>query len=185
MRKKPEIEDMLKSFIRDELAKNPLASVQAIRTQLYRYGYYSIYKGQLDWHYISKLIRKVRVENIAQLSTEDRRARWAAVRERHRILTQKLMEIADSEKTSVTKGDQLPTIREKIEAISTIMKWDTAMLWAEAQINLLDKTDTIEKKRTRAVIMTDTISETRALTQPSIKRVALTRKIKQREVTAA
>jgi vacuolar-type H+-ATPase subunit I/STV1 len=184
MRKKPEIEDMLKDVIRDELAKNPLASVQEIRTQLYRYGYHSVYQGQLDWHYISKLIHKVRIENIARLSTEDRHARWAAVRERHRFLTKKLMAIAASETTSTSKGDGRPTIHDQIEAANTIMKWDAAMLCAEAQIKIMDKTQTIEKKHTRAVIMTDTISETRMLAQPNIKKVALNHGTYQREMTA-
>ena len=165
------------SVIRDELAKNPLASVAEVRTQLYRAGYYSIYKGQLDWHYISKLMRKVRVQNIARLSTEDRHLRWAAVRERHRILTGKLMAIVEAKIVNTVKGDGYPTVHDQIAAAHVIMKWDTAMLFAEAQLNMIDQSQTIEKKRTRAVIMTDTVSETRVIGQPRIKKV----NIKHRE----
>jgi hypothetical protein len=189
MRKQPEIEGALKSFIRDELAKNPLASVETIRAELYRCGYYSIYRGQLDWHYISKLMRKVRVENIARLSTEDRRARWAAVRERHRILTEKMMSIVNAKMVRTVKGDGYPTVHDQIAAASVVMKWDVAMLWAETQLNLIEKPEAIEKKHTREVIVMDTVSETRVLGRPGMSKTSLNNRTpaaaKGRELTVA
>ena len=70
-----------------------------------------------------------------------------------------------------------PSQRDRISAANTILKWDMAMLFAEAQINMIDQTQTIKKKRTRAVIMTDTISETRVLARPSMKKASLKNKV--------
>jgi hypothetical protein len=189
MRKQPEIEDALKTVIRDELALNPLASVQRVRMTLYMSGMHSATNGTLDWHYISKLMKKVRTENLVKLAPENRTEKLVALKERHRILTEKLLDIVEGKPIVNLAGVVMPTQRDRISAANTILKWDMAMLFAEAQINMIDKTQTIEKKHTRAVIMTDTISETRVLSQPSSKRVmpgsqASVRK-EQRELTAA
>lgn len=173
MRKQPEIEDALKTVIRDELALNPLASVQKVRMALYTSGLHSASNGALDWHYISKLMKKVRTENVVKLAPENRIEKLVALKERHRILTEKLLDIVNGKPGIMFGQVAYPSQRDRISAANIILKWDMAMLFAEAQINTIDQTQTIEKKRTRAVIMTDTISETRVLVRPSIKSATL------------
>lgn len=163
MRKQPIVEDAMKTVIRDELALNPLASVQKVRMALYLQGFHSVNNGTLDWHYVGKLMQKIRKENIAKLSTENRKERLVALKERHRILTEKMLDIVEG-KPSVTMAGVVQTRqRDRVAAANMILKWDMALLFAEAQLNMIENTQTIEKKRTRAVMLVDEISETRRL----------------------
>ncbi len=166
MKKQPIIEDAMKTVIRDELALRPLASVHKVQIELFVRGFRSVSGKMLDWHYIAKFVRKVRIENLEKIPRSNRIERLAALKERHRILTEKLVPIVEGDLIYTPLGASYPTQRDRISAANTIMKWDLALFFAEEQINLLDKTQTIEKKRTRAVIMTDTISETRMISQP-------------------
>jgi hypothetical protein len=131
MRKQPEVEDSIKGAIRDELAFRPLLSTRDLQSVVFLRGFHSANGGFLDWHYVAKLARKVRLENIAKLSQESRYARLAKVKERHRRLTDKLAEIA----VGVFSG---ASPRERIAAANTIMKWDMALLFAEEQISSID-----------------------------------------------
>jgi hypothetical protein len=156
MRKQPEVEDGIRSIIRDELALNPLISVQKMRVILYKHRYQSANGSPLDWHYVGKLMRKVRAENIARLSTEDWTERIAAVRERHRIIAEKLGDIVDG-KPFIGFGQKIyPTARDRVAAANVILKWDYASLFFESQ--LLPKKTT--KKQTRAMIVVDELTET-------------------------
>jgi hypothetical protein len=190
MRKQPEIEDALKTVIRDELALNPLASVQKVRMKLYMSGMHSVNNGALDWHYVAKLMKKVRTENLVKLAPENRTEKLVALKERYRIITEKLLDIVEGKPIVNLAGVVMPTQRDRIAAANSILKWDTAMLFVEAQLNMIDQPQTIEKKRTRAIVMTDTISETRVVGRPNIKKMKLRNQApattsKERELTAA
>lgn len=165
MRKQPEVEDGIKKEIRDQLALTPLVSVQKVRIKLYLNGYRSVSNGTLDWQYVAKLIKKIRTENLIKLTPENRTERLVMFKERHRILTEELTDIVRGKPLMTLSGVIVPTQRDRIAAVNTILKWDKALLFTEAQINLLDKTRTIKRKRTRSVIVTDTISETNEIGQ--------------------
>jgi hypothetical protein len=161
MRKQPEMEDALKTVIRDELALNPLASVQKVRMKLYLSGMHSVNNGTLDWHYVAKLMKKVRTENLVKLAPENRTEKLVALKERYRVLTEKLLDIVEGKPIVNLGGVVMPTQRDRIAAANSILKWDTAMLFVEAQLNMIDQPQTIEKKQTRAIIMMETTSETK------------------------
>lgn len=181
MRKQPIVEDVMKTLIRDELAMNPLASVQKIREKLYWRGFASTNKTFLDWHFIAKLMKKIRIENLAKLSLESRIDRLAALKERHRILTEKLLDIVDARSPNGLVGFTQQTQRDRIAAANTIMKWDLALFFAEEQVGLIDEMQVVEQKRTREVITAETISETRTISKgrsgrPLIKRESISPK---------
>ncbi len=134
MRKGPEIEDGIKSIIRDELALSPLLSVQKMRVQLFMNGYKTS-NGPLDWHYVSKLMSKVRCANVASLKTHTRVQRLVALRERHRILTEKLKDIVECKPIISFDKPIYPTQGDRIAAANLIMKWDLAMLFVEDTAN--------------------------------------------------
>jgi len=165
MRKQPEVEDHIKSIIKDHLALHPLASVQDTRQELARYGYTSAHGLTLDWHYVSKLIRKVRLDNLVALSRANRMTKLAALKERHRALTEKLTEIVGGKPAVTFNGHIYPTHRERIMAANTIMKWDMALLFAEEQIKELNEKEQPKKEltETKIVTLTHSISETKQI----------------------
>lgn len=132
MKKTKEVEELIKGAIRDELALYPLKSVAQIRVALHQKGYQSVH-GLLDWHYVSRLMKKVRVENIASLNVCDRTARLAIFKERHRAITERLASILEGEAISTVERAEYPTHTERILAAQTILKWDAALFLAEEQ----------------------------------------------------
>lgn len=144
MRKPKEIEELIKRAIRDEIALYPLKSVAQVRNALYLKGYQSL-RGELDWHYVSRMMKAVRQENLAELSTQSRVERLANLKERHRIVTQKLARILD--------GDNGPAFADKIAAANSILKWDIALLYAEEQLKQIEKAETKETLKIHPVIL--------------------------------
>jgi hypothetical protein len=82
MKKPKHIEDLIKRAIRDEIALHPLKSVAQIRSTLFRYGYQAL-DGPLDWHYIARLMRVIRKENLESLTNQSRDERLANLKEQH------------------------------------------------------------------------------------------------------
>lgn len=158
MKKQPEAEIQIKNIIRDKLALDPLLSVQKIRNKLCVSGYSTASGKTLDWHYVSKLMRKVRLENISSLSRIDRMTRLAVVKERHRVLTKKLLPIAEG-RALVSLGEIItPKPRDMIAAANVIMKWDMNLLFAEKQIETISKHRITRKERkTQALMAIDTV----------------------------
>lgn len=136
MRKQPEVTENIKSIIRDKFAMRPLMSVQNMRSALFTHGYQSVNGGFLDWHYVSKVMQKVRLENIVNINRQDRQARLARLKERHRIVTDHLADIAEG-KMAMTDGEKearYPSPTERIMASNSILKWDMAMFFAEEAV---------------------------------------------------
>lgn len=139
MTKQPEVENGIKSAIRDELALHPLMSIQKIRVQLYIAGYQGVNGGTLDWHYISRLVSKIRKENITSMRMQTREERLVALKERHRLLTDKLIDIVEG-KPMISMGEvRIPTQTERVSAANTIMRWDTALFFMEETTRSEDK----------------------------------------------
>ena len=146
MRKPADIEEIIKKFIRDILADDPIMSVAGVRTKLFGFGCHAVY-GPLDWAYVNKLMKKVRCENLIRLNQESRMERLSRLRERHRTITNKLMRIVDGDMTNnVVKGDGVyPTPDERVTAADAILKWDTAMFFAEEQARAIDRRASMEE----------------------------------------
>ena len=132
MRKPKEIEELIKRTIRDEIALHPLKSVAQVRGALFKQGYQSLDRP-LDWHYISRLMKKIRQENVQTLTNQSRDERLANLKERHRMITQKLADILDGKPISTTFEVSYPTHSDRVAAANTILKWDMAMFFAEEQ----------------------------------------------------
>lgn len=150
MKKTKEVEELIKGAIRDELALHPLKSVAQIRVALHQKGYQSVH-GLLDWHYVSRLMKKVRVENIASLNVYDRTARLATFKERHRAVTERLASILEGEAISTTERAEYPTHAERILAAQTILKWDATLFLAEEQSQQISETKSAKDLAQRQV----------------------------------
>src|SRR3989344_4532178 len=138
MKKKREVEEMIKRAIRDELALRPLTSIARMRVVLHQQGYFQI-RGTLDWHYVSKLSQQVRLENLAALYPQDRSERLSIIKERHRVITEKLSHIVDGEAATGFDRPIYPSAGERVAAANTILKWDLALFYAEEQVKALDQ----------------------------------------------
>lgn len=152
MRKSKQIEDLIKRAIRDELALNPLKSVAQIRLALFKQGYQQVY-GKLDWHYVSKLVKQVRLENLASLYSKDRGERLSIIKERHRIITQKLVGIIEGEASNSYDKPNFPTHTERIAAANTILKWDMALFFAEEQVKVIEAAEQREPLKVHPVVL--------------------------------
>lgn len=135
MKKSKEAEELIKRAIRNDIALYPLKSVAEVRNALYRQGYQSL-RGELDWHYVSKLMKKIREENLTELASQDRTTRLVNLKERHRIVTQKL--------AAILNGSDGPTFADKIAAANSILKWDMAVFFAEGS---MEKSTQLEEKQ--------------------------------------
>lgn len=152
MRKAKQIEDLIKRAIRDELALNPLKSVSQIRLALFKQGYQQVY-GKLDWHYVSKLVKQVRLENLASLYSKDRGERLALIKERHRVITEKLVGIIEGEAGTSYDKPNFPTHTERIAAANTILKWDMALFFAEEQVKAIQAAEQKEPIKVHPVVL--------------------------------
>jgi hypothetical protein len=138
MRKQEEMTENIKSIIRDKLAWRPLLSVQQLQGELFKLGYRSANGGFLDWHYISKLAKKVRIENIEKLKSENRSERLSRLKERLRVVTDTLADVIEGHvMLDGIKEARYPTPTERIMAANTLLKWETAMFFAEEAVNHL------------------------------------------------
>lgn len=147
MRKPKEIEELIKRAIRDEIALHPLKSVAQVRGALFKQGYQAL-NNPLDWHYIARLMRTIRGENLQTLTNQSRDERIANLKERHRLITQKLADILDGKPISRMHDISYPTHADRVSAANTILKWDMAMFFAEEQTNESSNIKAIEARDT-------------------------------------
>lgn len=161
MRKQPEVEDGIKSVIRDELALHPLISIQKIRVQLYIAGYQGVNGGTLDWHYIARLVSRVRRENIETMRIQTREARLVAVKERHRLLTDELVDIVKGKQVTRFGEVRFPTQSERIAAANTIMKWDTTLFFIEEVASPKNKEAQVTPKEKPELMTISTLTESK------------------------
>lgn len=145
MRKTKSIEEMIKHAIRDELALNPLKSVSQIQAALFKQSYQQVH-GKLDWHYVNKLVKIVRLENLASLYSKDRSERLTQIKERHRVITEKLVSILEGEPIGGYDKPIYPTNGERVAAANTILKWDMALFFVEEQVQAVEVTEQKQNK---------------------------------------
>lgn len=152
MRKSKTVVDLLKRAVRDELALNPLKSVSQIQVALFKQGYQHVH-GKLDWHYVNKLVKQVRLENLASLYSKDRSERLAQIKERHRVITQKLVGILEGEASTSYDKPNFPSHTERIAAANTILKWDMALFFAEEQVYAIEAAEQKEPLKVHPVVL--------------------------------
>lgn len=162
MKKTKEVEELIKSAIRDELALHPMKSVAEVRVSLHQKGYQSVH-GLLDWHYVSRLMKRVRVENVAAISVCSRIERLSQFKERHRAVTQRLASIIEGESISTIDKPLHPSHTERIAAAQTILKWDLALYCAEEQNQMLSEDNKQEDWTKKQLPLSALLGETRVI----------------------
>ena len=90
-----------------------------MRVVLHQQSYFHVHA--LDWHYVSKLTQQVRIENLAALYPQDRATKLAIIKERHRVITEKLSHIVEGEPSNGFDKPIYPTNGERVAAANTIL----------------------------------------------------------------
>ena len=161
MKKRNEIEQNIKLVIRDQIAINPIVSVRRVQLVLHEGGFQTYQGKPLDWHYVAKLVRKIHNENIATLKFQDKSARLIILRERYRVITDKLLKIVFHDSFPSGPEQPAPSYQEQIAAANMLMRWDLALFYAERDAGVFNIQIEAENPRnkpldpeTRARIMT-------------------------------
>jgi len=140
MRKTAETEHQLKLSIRNILARDPLTSVQKLQRDLQQKGFKTAAGNPLDWHYVSKLVRKLAREAAFAVDEQKIGERLAITKESYRLMVERLWRIIDYKWEYLEQfGLYPPKTDEIIKAINTLMKLDLAILKAEMDAGIFER----------------------------------------------
>lgn len=132
-------ETEIKLAIRDTVVLDPLISTRRLQKVLQEKGYSTASGGPLDREYISKLIRKLGRENAEKVNRQEVAGRIAELKERYRLLYDRLIRIAFFDYSKPEPGVPMPKHKDQIAAINTIIKWDLAILQAEMDAGIFER----------------------------------------------
>jgi len=151
MKKRLEVEQHIKQIIRDQIAINPIISIRKIQTALFDGGFKTYQDKLLDWYYVAKLVRKIQNENIATLKFQDKAARLVILREKYRVISEKLFKVLFYDTFPSDLGTPVPTYQEQIAAANMIMRWELAVFYAEVDAGVFNKDvqETDEQRRNK------------------------------------
>ncbi len=139
MKKRLEVEQHIKQIIRDQIAVNPIMSIRKIQTALFDGGFKTYQDKLLDWYYVAKLVRKIQNENIATLKFQDKAARLVILREKYRVISEKLFKVLFYDTMQSDPLIPVPTYQEQIAAANMIMRWELAVFYAEMDAGVFNK----------------------------------------------
>lgn len=139
MRKRSEVEEHIKQVIRDTIAVNPIVSVRKVQSALFDAGLRTYQAKPLDWYYVAKLVRKIHNENIATLKFEDKSARLIILREKYRVVSEKLLKVIMYDFKNPAADVPRPTYQEQIAAINMLMRWELAIFYAEVEAGVFNR----------------------------------------------
>ena len=150
MRKQPEVEEKIKNRIRGLLALHPGASVRGIQEQLQLDGLTTTSGGKLDWHYVQKMMHKVRTAAVREMNDETFEDRMVDLRETNSMLVDELAYIVTGLPLDyfVPHGNKkrYPTHTERINAAKAIMDLKYKLLFMEEKVRSIRSTTVTEKR---------------------------------------
>lgn len=134
-----EKESEIKLAIRDALVLDPLISLRRLQKVLQEKRFTTASGTPLDKDYINRLIRKLTRENAEKVNRQEVAGRIAELKERYRLLYDKLLRIAFFDYEKIEPGAPIPKHKDQIAAINTIIKWDLAILQAEMDAGIFER----------------------------------------------
>jgi len=139
MKKSPLQEEKIKRAIRDILVVDPLISITKLQDTLFEKGYRSANGTILDWRYIQKLKQKVHRATIEQTDRTKVSERMTEMKERYRLMLERLMRIVYYNDEMKKEGFNPPSIREQINAINSIIRLDVTLFNSELDAGLFER----------------------------------------------
>src|SRR5438270_8176504 len=134
MRLSKDTKNRVKRIIRDAVALNPMISLRELQRAL---AERKITIGNLNS--LSKLRAEITEEALVEVDRTVISEQIALMKERNRLVTEKLFRIAFWDKSAAEPGVKPPTYSEQIAAINTIMKTDLAIFHAELDAGVFKK----------------------------------------------
>lgn len=129
----------LKRIVRDTIVIDPMISLRRLKDRLFDKGYKTAQGNPLHIDYVTKLVRKVNreiLEDVARATVDDR---LALLRERYRLVFDRLVRIAYYTEDLQKQGMPPPTYKDQIMALNAIIKLDAAILSAEMDMGLFKR----------------------------------------------
>lgn len=139
MKKSPLQEEKIKRAIRDILVVDPLISIAKLQDTLFEKGYKSANATVLDWRYLQKLKHKVHRTTVEQTDRAQVSGRVAEMKERYRLMLERLMRIVYYNDEMKKEGFNPPSIREQINAINSIIRLDVMIFNSELDAGLFER----------------------------------------------
>ncbi len=147
-----DVQNEIMREIRNCIAIDPLASINTIRKYLKSKGYKTVNGTELDHQYITKLVHKLRVSVSRQLNNRDLNNRINELKERYRMVYEKLASIAFFSEEHKKKGYTEPTHAEVLKALEIVVKLDLAILAAELSCGIYEHPEDDSSKGSHHVL---------------------------------
>jgi len=136
----PEYEEEIKIAIRDFIILDPSVSIPRLGKYLKEKKGFETYKGnELDEKYLTKLLKKVRKEQIDRVDKTKLIGRVSELKERYRLTYEKLIKIAFYTKEMMEAGMFPPSYKDQIDALKTINKMDLEIFQAEMDAGIFER----------------------------------------------
>ena len=127
-------EEKIMRAVRDSIVIDPLISLRSLQDVLEKKG---IKISNL--HYLSKLIWKINKDLSTQVDRTEITSRIAQLKERQRIVADRLVRIAFYTDDLKRDGLPPPSYRDQIMAMNAIIKLDLAILGAEMDMGIFER----------------------------------------------
>jgi hypothetical protein len=138
--KKPHVqEDRIKRAIRDAIVIDPLISVSKLQNALSDKGFHSALNTPLHWHYVAKLREKIHRQSIENVDKQKVSHRVAEMKERYRLVFERLIRIAFYSDDFKKEGIPPPSYRDQISALREISRLDISIFGAELDAGLFER----------------------------------------------
>ncbi len=138
--KKPRVqEDKIKRAIRDAIIIDPLISVTKLQDALFDKGLRSATNTPLHWHYLAKLREKVHRQSIENVDRQEVSHRIAEMKERYRLVFERLIRIAFYSDDLKKEGIPPPSYRDQISALREISRLDVSIFGAELDAGIFER----------------------------------------------
>jgi hypothetical protein len=127
MRVLPPVEEQIRRIVRDERAKDPLASVSKLEAALEKH-----FQRGFSHQYVSKIADKVARESLIVADRTQIEERMNFTRENYRMMREELLKIVYwNPETDDIAGMPKPLAKDRIEAAKNVVMMDLALLSAE------------------------------------------------------
>lgn len=132
-------EEKIRRAIRDIVVIDPLISVAKLQDALFDKGYKSANGTALDWRYVHKLKHKVNRQTIEQTDREKVVERITEMKERYRLMLERLWRIIFYTDDLKKEGFMPPSFKDQINAINTIVKLDALVFNSELDAGIFER----------------------------------------------
>lgn len=132
-------EEKIRRAIRDIVVFDPLISIAKLQDALFDKGYKSANGTVLDWRYVHKLKHKVNRQTIEQTDREKVVERITEMKERYRLMLERLWRIIFYTDDLKKEGFMPPSFKDQINAINTIVKLDALVFNSELDAGIFER----------------------------------------------